>query len=290
MRRVTSLLCVLVASTSLLSPAVAEQLAEKPLPAPARPKTDRTAALEQRVRDLEARLVVVEAELRRVQQAGTQPPPPRSSEPDPSKTYAIPLDNSPAIGPRVAPVTLVAYVQFPEAWTAKAWPTLQQLRAEYKGQLRMVFKVFVVHPKTERSSVAVCAAGAQGQLDRMADAVLTAAQTPEKGEALLGYRELPADELRELARSLRLDLKQYDRDLAACQAGLARDHALMSARGQRGVPVFWINGRPLSGARSLEGFRMVIDEELAKARTDQARGGKPGDYYERLMKTAATAP
>lgn len=289
-RGLTSLLCVLVASTSLLSPAVAEQLAEKPLPAPARPKADRTAALEQRVRDLEARLVVVEAELRRLQQRPT-PPPSVRPELDPARAYAIPLDDSPAIGPRVAPVTLVAVVQFPEPFTARVWPALQQLRGEYKSQLRTVFKLFVVHPKAEKSSLAVCAAGAQGQLDRMADAVLTAAQAAEKGEARgAGYRELPADELRELARGLRLDLKQYDRDLATCQAGMTRDRALMEARGQRGVPMFWINGRPLSGARPIENFRTVIDEELAKAKADQAQGGKVSDYYERLIKAAPTAP
>ncbi len=146
-RGLTSLLCVLVASTTLLSPAVAEQLAEKPLPAPARPRADRTAALEQRVRDLEA-----------------------------------------------------------------------------------------------------------------------------------------------LARELRLDLKQYDRDLVTCQAGLVRDKKRLETLGQRGVPGFWINGRYLEGARPIENFRTLIDEELAKARADQAQGGKLGDYYERVMKTAATAP
>jgi len=289
-RGLTSLLCVLVASTSLVTPAAAEQLAEKPLPTPARPKADRTAALEQRVRDLEARLVAVEAELRRLSQ---RPPPAPAVRPelDPARAYAIPLDDSPAIGPRVAPVTLVAVVQFPEPFTAKVWPALQQLRGEYKNQLRTVFKLFVVHPKMEKSSLAVCAAGYQGQLDRMAEGVLAAAQTTEKGEPRGGgYRELPVDELRELARGLRLDLKQYDRDLATCQAGLTRDRTLMEARGQRGVPMFWINGRPLSGARPIENFRTVIDEELVKAKADQAQGGKLSDYYERLIKSAPTAP
>ena len=291
-RGLTSLLCVLVASTSLLSPAVAEQLAEKPLTAPARPRADRTQTLEQRVRDLEARLAAVEAELRRLQQAGTPPssPPPRRVEPDASTAYAIPLDDSPAIGPRVAPVTLVAVVQFPEPYTTKVWPALQQLRTEYKSKLRTVFKLFVVHPKHEKSSLAVCAAGYQGQLERMADAVVSTSQDAKNTASSWMFRELPADELRELARGLRLDLKQYDRDLATCQAGMTRDRTLMEARGQRGVPMFWINGRPLSGARPIENFRTVIDEELAKAKADQAQGGKVSDYYERLMKAAATAP
>jgi hypothetical protein len=91
-------------------------------------------------------------------------------------------------------------------------------------------------------------------------------------------------------RELRLDLKQYDRDLVTCQAGLVRDKKLLETLGQRGVPGFWINGRYLSGAQPIENFRTLIDDELAKARVDQAQGGNLSDYYERLMKAAATAP
>ena len=34
--------------------------------------------------------------------------------------------------------------------------------------------------------------------------------------------------------------------------------------GNRGTPGFFINGRPLSGAKPVDAFRAIIDEELKK--------------------------
>lgn len=276
-------------------------------PAPARDPTDaaRITALEQRVATLEAKAaqpaVVAEPE----DQAKPTPPAapvvvqptpaqpgavPRSSSPNPAVTYNVPLHDSPQLGPNLAPVTIVASLQFPEPFTHRVMPTLVQLRAEYKKDVRIVIKQFVVHPITTTSSIAGCAAAYQDALEAMETAIWDAANDPAlQPQGTSGRRQIDDVELRELARALRLDLKQYDQDVATCRAAQVRDHDVLGKLGQRGVPAFWINGRYLSGAQPIETFRKLVDEEREKWKVDKAAGGKAATYYERIMQGAPTS-
>jgi protein-disulfide isomerase len=275
-------------------------------PPPRDPRdTARIDALEQRVAVLEAQLQKTAAQLQTVEDRpipapvivetppapGPAPAPPRWTNPDPTKVYAVPLDDSPMMGPTAAPITIVAALQFPEPYTHRVWPTLVQLRGEYKRDLRIVVKLFVVHPRAITSSIAACATAYQNALDSIETSIWDAANDPTlQPTPQAGMRQLDELELRELARASRLDLRQYDKDFLACKAGLDRDKPVLAKLGQSGVPQFWINGRPLSGAQPVESFRKVIDEELVKAKADKAAGGKPATYYERITKGAPTSP
>ena len=268
-------------------PRVAPEVA----PVATRAPDPRIDQLEARIADLEDHLRALQAQLDRVAQAPHPPPRLPRRGPDPSTIYAVPLDDSPAIGPASAPVTMVASLQFPEPYTHKVYPVLQQLRGEYAKQLRIVVKTYVVHPRATASSIAGCAAAYQGQLEAFELAIYDAAQQPPPtgAPATGGLREIDPVESREIARALRLDLRAYDRDLATCTAAATRDQAQLARLGQSGVPMFWINGRPLSGAQGIEAFRALIEEELAKAKADRARGGKAADYYDRIVKSGVTS-
>jgi len=262
-------------------------------PAPTRAGSD-DAKLEARLRELEAgfatnkktmedKIAQLETDLdacraKPIAAAPVAPRPVRPGMLDPAKRYPVPVDDSPAIGPANAPVTMVAAVQFPEPYTHRVWPTLVTLHGAYPKDLRIVFKTFIVHPRATKSSITACAAGMQRRLDKMEDAIYNAAN--DGGPT----RELDEAELRELARGLRMDLKLYDKDVVTCTAALVRDVAMFKNLGQGAVPVFWINGRPLSGAQPIEEFRKMIDEEKAAAAADKARGGKAADYYDRVTK------
>lgn len=217
------------------------------------------------------------------------PPAPRWQNPDPAKTYRVPIDDSPAIGPNPAAVTIVASLQFPEPYSHKAMPILMQLRNEYRRDLRIVVKLFIVHPRMTVSSYAGCAAAYQDALEPMEVAIWDASQDQTLSPGS-GMRALDETELRELARVQKLDLKQYDQDVATCKASVTRDQAVLSKLGQRGVPAFWINGRYLSGAQPIDAFKKVVEEELDKYRADRGKGGKAATYYDRIMKNAPTAP
>lgn len=261
-----------VATLEAAKPAPPARASEAGNPPPAE------RALEEKINRLQARLEDLQGQLAKRPAMGTPPAPSpsRFAALDPAQHYQVPTDDSPSVGPATAPVTIVAAVQFPEPYTHRAWPVIAQLRGEYPKDLRIVFKSFIVHQKATASSIAACAAGYQRRLDKMEDAIYTAAS--DAG----GLREVPDTECRELARGLRLDLKQYDRDVVTCTAALTRDVAMFGRLGQGGVPTFWINGRPLSGAQPVEAFRAVIDEERKAAAADKALGGKPSDYYERV--------
>lgn len=278
-------------------------------PAPVRDPADaaRITALEQRVATLEAQaaaapVVAADVPAKRAPPAEIPEAPspvpapptggrPRWASPDPATTYKVPLDDSPGIGPTVAPVTIVASLQFPEPYTHRVMPTLVQLRGEYRKDLRIVVKQFIVHPKSATSSIAACAAAYQDGLEAMETAIWDAAQDPAlQATPSSGMRELDEVELRELARALRFDLKQYDQDFVTCKTAQTRDRPMLDKLGQRGVPGFWINGRNLSGAQPIESFRKVIDEEREKWKADKAKGGNAATYYDRITKTAPTAP
>lgn len=258
--------------------------ADRLVEAPPRKQTaaERIRELEQRVADLERELAAAKAQL-----AKNMPPPSRPSRPqlDPSKRYRVPLDDSPSMGPSPAPITIVAALQFPEPYTHKAWPTLMQLLKENRD-VRIVVKNYVVHPRHTRSSIAACAAGMQGDLDRMESELYTAAQSPDPNTGQqAGLREVPDGEAREIARAIRLNLKQYDRDLPVCEAGQQRDIAMFSALGQGAVPVFWINGRPLSGAVPIDSFNTMIREERDAWKKAKASGTRLADYYDKVTLT-----
>ncbi len=256
--------------------------ADRPTPPPAKKMTpeQRIRELEQRVRDLERDLADARAQL-----AKQQPPAPVPSRPhlDQAKRYPVPLDDSPALGPSQAPITIVAALQFPEPYTHKAWPTLMQILRENRD-VRIVVKSFVVHPKHGRSTIAACAVAMQGDLDRMEAAIYDAAQQPDPAGAApsWGLREIVDSEARELARALRVNLRQYDRDLQICEAGQQRDIAMFTALGQGAVPVFWINGRPLSGAQGIESFNVVLREEREAWKKAKAAGARLDGYYEKV--------
>jgi protein-disulfide isomerase len=270
-------------------------------PAPAPPSPDpRVAALEKRVDDLEAVLRAMRSTLAKLASAPPSPPPPFAPSPPPpprfarldrDKVYAVLVDDSPTMGNPNAAVTIVAAVQFPEPFTHKAWPTLVQLRGEYKQDLRLVIRYFVVHPKATTATIAACAAAYQGRIDEMEDAIWFTVQQPTATAPTGMGRELTDTELHDIASGLRLDLKQFERDDAGiCKTNVPRDIDAFKKLGQAAVPVFWINGRPLEGAQPIEQFRTIIDEELAKAKADRAKGGKAATYYERITKTGATGP
>lgn len=263
---------------ALVASGPATAIAERAAPL-VKSDAQRIRELEQKVADLERELADAKAKL-----AKTAPPPMRPSRPqlDSQRHYRVPLDDSPSMGPSPAPVTIVAALQFPEPYTHRAWPTLMQLLKDNKD-VRLVVKNFVVHPRHTRSSIAACAAGMQGELDRMEAALSDASSQPDPTTGQqMGLREIPDGEAREIARALRLNLKQYDRDLPTCEAAQQRDIAMFQAHGQGAVPVFWINGRPLSGAQPIENFNSIIRDERDAWKKAKASGTRIGEWYDKV--------
>lgn len=60
--------------------------------------------------------------------------------------------------------------------------------------------------------------------------------------------------------------------------------------GANGTPMFFINGRPLSGAQPFESFKAIIDEEMKHADELLKKGTAPDKLYDEILKTLAAAP
>ncbi len=93
-------------------------------------------------------------------------------------------------------------------------------------------------------------------------------------------RRFEQADMEEFATDLGLDLAQFTADMNGPCRKIVRDDQQHLARvGVRGTPVFFINGRYLSGARPIDHFRVIIDEELALAKKRIRAGTKLRRYY-----------
>jgi protein-disulfide isomerase len=108
--------------------------------------------------------------------------------------------------------------------------------------------------------VLACAAHQQGKFAEV-DALLWKAFDDRSGDTLF-----PADTLAAIAREAKLDRARLERDRQPCVERLTKQQLGLGKLGVRGTPTYFINGRPLIGARPVEHFKAVIDEELAKAK------------------------
>jgi protein-disulfide isomerase len=79
--------------------------------------------------------------------------------------------------------------------------------------------------------------------------------------------KLTAPTLRGVAEKAGLDLAKYDACVKERRHRARVDADVADGRAARvsGTPAFFVNGIPLSGARSVEDFVQIIDRELARA-------------------------
>jgi protein-disulfide isomerase len=209
-----------------------------------------------------------------------QPPPSRPHGPDPDTVYAVPVGNSPFRGPRDAKVTIIRSYEFACPFCERSRGTMDELLKRYGKDLRIVYKHFIVHPQVASTpAYAVCAAHKQGKFFEMENALWE--------RAYKAGRDFSPANMEAIARGLGLDMRRFlaDMNSPACADEVRDDQALLSKVGARGTPAFFINGRPLSGARPADMFATIIDEELARANKAIKAGIKQRSYYDHIVKT-----
>lgn len=225
----------------------------------------KTAALEQKVADLNARVQKLEGFLSPHMNR------PEEKEPDPAVVYSVDVAGSPSVGPATAKVTLVEAFDYACPYCYKVTPTIAELRKIYGDDLRVVWKFLIVHDEAVAPSLAACAADRQGKFPQMEKIIW------DEGFA---KRDLSPERLETLAGQVGLDVAKWKADVAgeACMERLKKDTELMGRLAVHGTPGFFVNGRFLGGAQPIEAFKVLIDEELAKA-TKAIAGGTPAEAY-----------
>ncbi len=197
--------------------------------------------------------------------------------PDPAAVYAVDIAGDPFVGPADAKVTIIKAQDYACPFCQRAEPTLAQLIKDYPGQVRIVYKDYIVHPATATVPAhAACAAQAQGRFAEFNQQLWDRAFGKDTGELMMFA----------IATDLKLDLARFQADMngESCKQASEADARILGAVGVSGTPAFFINGRYLSGARPIEQFKVLVDEELKKAAETIGKNGvTAANYYDKVV-------
>ncbi len=193
---------------------------------------------------------------------------------DPDDVVAVPLGDSPRLGPDDAPVTIVAFGDFECPYCARGTDVVDGLREHYGDKLRIVHKhsPLPFHSHAYVAARASVAAHAQGKFWAFHD-------------ALYALRaRFDEDDLARIAKDIGLNMNRFRKamDDMALDAVIEKDVSLAMSLGVTGTPAYFINGRPVQGAQPDLVFRLVIEEELERAAAATARGVAGAQMYETL--------
>jgi protein-disulfide isomerase len=171
------------------------------------------------------------------------------------------LNDTPVRGRAGAPVTIVEYADYECPYCQQVQPTLDKVEAEYKGRIAFAYKdlPLPMHPHAQKAAEAAQCAGVQKKYW-------------EYHDLLMKTKQLEVPELKNAARQLNLDAKQFD----ACVDSGVRAEAVRATideaqkLGLQGTPSFFINGRYVTGNLSYDQFKQLLDEELNRSAAQTA--------------------
>jgi protein-disulfide isomerase len=249
---------------------VAAKASDAPAPSSAPGSTPSSIDRDERLARLERRLDKVVAALD--QALGP-------AESDPASMYAVPInEQDPIEGPRDAKVTIVEGYEFLCPYCLMVNPVVEQIRAKYPNDVRVVSKYLVIHgaPAATAGTYA-CAAAKQGKFAEMKSALWANLWKTDNGRPEARPQEVA--NLDAVAGTLGLDRQRLAADRDACKQWLQAGQRELAAVGVRGTPAFFVNGRPLRD-NSFESFDKLVSEELAKASNS---GVAAADYYGRVV-------
>jgi protein-disulfide isomerase len=187
----------------------------------------------------------------------------------------VSADDDPAWGPADAKVTVVEFSDFQCPYCGRfATQTYSQIKQEYEGKIRFVFRDFplsTIHPWAEKGAEAAGCANEQGKFWEYHDAIFqnqtaitekyqTAAQS---GDAVAGLAAA-VDALKSTATDLGLDATAFAQCLDSGKNAqeIQKDYQDGISYGVQGTPAFYVNGLLVSGAQPFANFKTVIDAAL----------------------------
>ncbi len=178
--------------------------------------------------------------------------------------FAVDADG-PSRGPAAAAVTVVEFADFQCPYCRDMESVIGELRAAYPSDVRFVFRhlpLVSLHPLALAAARGSVCADRQGHFWEMHDALFA-------DQSALGE-----DALKAAARRIGLDGDTFDQCLekGAPETKVVADATVADALGLSSTPVFFVNGRLITGTAPASAFRMVIDDELARRRHGGAAG------------------
>jgi len=173
---------------------------------------------------------------------------------DPPKAE-VALDNAPRRGPQDAPVLIIEFADYECPYCQQIDLELKKLQEEFAGKVAVAFKDFPLpmHSHAAKAAEAARCAAEQGNFWDFHDLLFG------------GHKKLELAQLKEYARTLKLDAVRFDQCLDAGEqaAAVRKDFEQAQRLGLTGTPSFFINGHFLSGAVKYDTLREVVEQQLA---------------------------
>ena len=198
-----------------------------------------------------------------------------------SDSELLPVGDSPILGERGAPITVVEFSSLQCPFSARASGTVEQLVADNPGEVRLVFKHLPLPFQEESMPAARAAEAAYRQGDEAFWAMRSALY-----DRMDDYGSQPMVELgAEIAGELGLDVEAFREDFEDPQleARIEGDQQLAIDSGVEGTPLFAINGVVINGAQPLEEFQAVVDEQKQVVESLRQEGVAEQDLYVAAM-------
>jgi protein-disulfide isomerase len=165
----------------------------------------------------------------------------------------VEVGNDPRLGPENAPVQIVEFADYECPYCQKVNDDLTKIREHFGSYVSVVFKDFPLpmHPLAPRAAEAARCAGEQGKFWEFHD-------------SLFETKKLQAQQLKDQARTLKLDSDRFDKclDSGAEIAPVKKDLDEAMRLGLQGTPSFFINGHFMTGSIGYAKLRETVMQEL----------------------------
>lgn len=186
-----------------------------------------------------------------------------SKDSDPEKIYEVTLTGrEPIKGNKNAKITIVEFSEFQCPFCRRGATTIEEVVEEYKEDVKLVFKHMpLAFHKEAKPAALFLIAVKKAYGDKMfftAGKMLFEKQSDWKSDHIKKFESY--------SKELGIDWKKIAKEMEnpETETVLKQDMDEASKHGIRGVPVFFINGKMVSGAKKKEYFKAVIDNMLKK--------------------------
>ncbi len=190
------------------------------------------------------------------QPTGQQPTQPSGPEGDASKIAKV-SDKDHIRGNEKAPITMIEFSDFQCPFCQRFHGTVQQVLADYKDKVRVVYRHFPlrsIHPQAQKAAEASECASEQGKFWEMHDKLfdLNAANT------------LSLDTMKNAAKELGLNTTKFNDCLDSGKMApiVEADYQDGIAGGVSGTPGTFVNGQYLAGALPYDEVKSILDSLL----------------------------
>jgi len=220
------------------------------------------------------------------------PAKPEEEEKEDDKTvFRVPVGNSPVLGSPNALVTIVEFSDFQCPFCSRVEPTLKGLRDKYGDKIRLVWKnePLPFHPAAEPAAQAALEVRAEKGDKGFWDAhdKFFADQ-----KDLMNGKDANIDAIVKIAGEAGASTDKVKKAINdhTHKKDIDADKDAADDFQASGTPHFFVNGRRLVGAQPQEKFEKIIDEEITKAQGLIAKGTRPTEVYDALIKDGKGAP